>query len=65
MKPVNGNSSLLGNGLLNRFPAEMNMQARIEEPVYKQQIRKHTTVGLLLETVLCIQSVQSGYIENC
>jgi hypothetical protein len=33
------------------------------QPVSKQQISKHasTTTKLLLETVFCIRSVQSGY----
>jgi hypothetical protein len=38
------------------------MYAKIE-PVSKQQIGKHTTTRVLLETVFFIPSVQSGYKE--
>jgi hypothetical protein len=41
-----------------------NMHATIEEPVSKQWIGKHTTIGVLLETLFSIRSVQSGYKEE-
>jgi hypothetical protein len=45
-----------------QVPAEMNTHA-VEEPVSKQQISKHTTIGVLLETMFSVWSVQSGYKE--
>jgi hypothetical protein len=44
------------------FPAEMNMHANIEEPVSKQRIGKHTSIGILLEAVFSLRSVQGSYI---
>jgi hypothetical protein len=41
----------------------MNMHTTIEEPVSKQWISKHT-IGVLLETVFSIQSLQNGYKEE-
>jgi hypothetical protein len=35
----------------------MNTHVTTEEPVSKQRIGKHTTIGVLLETVFSIQSV--------
>jgi hypothetical protein len=40
------------------------MNATIEEAISKQQASKHITIGLLLETVFSILSVQSGYKED-
>jgi hypothetical protein len=42
----------------------MNMHATIGEPISKQQIGKHITTEILLETVFYFLSVQSGYIES-
>jgi hypothetical protein len=42
----------------------MNMHTTIEGPVSKQRIDKDTTIGVLMETVFSIRSVQSGYIER-
>jgi hypothetical protein len=47
-----------------QVPAEMNMHATIEEPISKQPIGKHTTIGVLLETVFSIRSVQRGFTER-
>jgi hypothetical protein len=44
--------------------AATNTDATIEEPVSKQRIGKHTTLRVLLETVLSVQSVQSCYNEE-
>jgi hypothetical protein len=40
----------------------MNTHATIEEPVSKQQISKHA-IGVLLEAVFSVRSMQSGYKE--
>jgi hypothetical protein len=57
-------SSLLGNGLLNRFPQKWTSKKQIEKPVSKQRMGKQKTIGVLLETVFSIRSVQSGYKEE-
>jgi hypothetical protein len=36
----------------------------IEESVSKQRIGEHTTIGVLLETVFSLLSMQSGYKEE-
>jgi hypothetical protein len=59
MTPESRNSTLLGNGG-KQFPAEMNTHATIEEPVCKQRIGEYTTIGVLLETLFSVRSVQSG-----
>jgi hypothetical protein len=43
--------------------AAVNTRATIEEPVSKQRIGEHT-IGVLLETVFYVPSVQSGYKEE-
>jgi hypothetical protein len=40
-----------------QVPAEMNLHAIIEESLSKQQITKHITIGVLLETMFSIPSV--------
>jgi hypothetical protein len=42
----------------------MNTHVTIEEPVSKQRNGKHTTIGVLLEMVFSVRSVQSGYKEE-
>jgi hypothetical protein len=42
----------------------MNMHTTIDESVSKQRIGKHTTVGVFLEMMFYIQSVQSCYKEE-
>jgi hypothetical protein len=42
----------------------MNSHAKIEEPVPKQRIGKHTTTGVLFKTMFSIRSVQNGYKEE-
>jgi hypothetical protein len=42
----------------------MNTHGTIEEPVSKQRIGKHTTIGVLSETMFSIRSLQSGYKEE-
>jgi hypothetical protein len=42
----------------------MNTHQRIKERVSKQQIGKHTTIEVLLETVFFIRSMQSGYKKS-
>jgi hypothetical protein len=44
------NSSLLCNGSVNIIPRKRT-HATIEEPISKQWIGKHTTIGVLLEMV--------------
>jgi hypothetical protein len=44
--------------------AATNTHATIEDPVSKQRIEKHTTIGVLLETVFYCRSLQSGYKEE-
>jgi hypothetical protein len=44
MTPESRSSTLLCNGG-KQFPAEKNTHAAIKEPVSKQRIGKHTTVG--------------------
>jgi hypothetical protein len=62
MTPESWISSLLSNGWIE-IPAEMNIHATTEEPISKQRIGNHTTIGVLLETVFSIRLVQIGYIE--
>jgi hypothetical protein len=50
------NSLLLDNGG-KQVPAEMYRYATVEEPVSKQRIGKHTTIGVCLETVFAIWSI--------
>jgi hypothetical protein len=40
------------------------MHATTETPVSKQQIGEHTTIGVMLEIVFSVQSMQSGYKEE-
>jgi hypothetical protein len=47
-----------------QVPVEMSLHAAKEEPVTKQRVGKHTTRGVLLETVFSVRPVQSGYIES-
>jgi hypothetical protein len=42
----------------------MNMYTTIEEPVSKQRICKHTTIGVLLETVFSVGSASRLYNED-
>jgi hypothetical protein len=63
MTPECQNSSLLGNGSVNTFPLKRT-RAAIEEPVSKQLIGKHTTIGVLLETVFSVGAVPRLYNEN-
>jgi hypothetical protein len=42
----------------------MKTLATIEDPVSKQRIGKHTTIGILWENVFSIRLVQSGYKEE-
>jgi hypothetical protein len=44
--------------------ATTDKHATMEEPVSKQRIGKHTTIGVLLDTVFSIRSLQSGYKEE-
>jgi hypothetical protein len=46
------------------IPVATNTHAPIEEPVSKQRIGKHSVIRVLLETVLSVRSVQSGYKEE-
>jgi hypothetical protein len=46
------------------IPAATNTLATIENPVSKQQIGTHTTIGVLLETMFSVLSVQNGYREE-
>jgi hypothetical protein len=51
--------------LLGKYiPAATNTHGAIEEPVSKQRIGKHTTIGVLLETVFSVRSLQSSYKEE-
>jgi hypothetical protein len=45
-------------------PAATKSHATREEPVSKQRIGKHTTIGVLLETVFSVRSLQSCYKEE-
>jgi hypothetical protein len=56
-------TSIAMQRLGKHIPAAMNTHATIEEPVCKQRTDKHT-IGLLLETVFSVRSVQSGYEEE-
>jgi hypothetical protein len=56
--------SIARQRLGKQVPMKMNMHRPIEEPVSKQQISKHTTTWVLLETVFSVSSVQSGTIER-
>jgi hypothetical protein len=42
----------------------MNMHATIEEPISKQRIGKHTTIEVLLETVLSVGAAPRLYNED-
>jgi hypothetical protein len=63
MTPESRNSSLLGNGSINTFPRKRT-RSGIEEPVSKQWIGKHTTIGVLLETVFSVGAAPSLYNED-
>jgi hypothetical protein len=41
------------------IPVATNTHATIEEPISKKGIDKHTTTGVLLETVFSVRSVQN------
>jgi hypothetical protein len=42
----------------------INTHATVEEPVSKQRIVEHTTIGVLLEVIISVWSMQSGYKEE-
>jgi hypothetical protein len=46
------------------IPVAMNIHAKKEEPISKQWMGKHTTIGVLLEIVFSLQSVQSVHKEE-
>jgi hypothetical protein len=52
MTPENRNSTLLGNSG-KQFPAKMNTNVAIEEPVSKQLIGKHNSRGIIGNCVFC------------
>jgi hypothetical protein len=62
MTPESRKSLLLGNGSVITFPRKRT-RTTIEEPVSKQWIDKHTTIGVLLETVFSVRSMKKGYKE--
>jgi hypothetical protein len=53
MTPESRSSSFLVNGSVNIFPWKRTC-ATIEESVSNQRIGKHTTIGVLLETVFSV-----------
>jgi hypothetical protein len=58
-------TALVAKQLLGKhIPAATNKQATIEAPIPKQRIGKHTSIGVLLEMVFSVRSVQSGYNEE-
>jgi hypothetical protein len=57
-------ASISRQKLGKHIPSATNKQATIEKRVSKQRIVKHTTIRLLLETVISVRSVQSGYKEE-
>jgi hypothetical protein len=57
-------TSVARQQLGKHIPVAMNTHATIDEPVSKRQIGKHTTIGLLFETVVSVRSVQSGYKQE-
>jgi hypothetical protein len=57
-------TSIARQVLGKHIPAATNTHATIEEPASKQQIRKHATIGVLLETVFSVRSVQSVYKKS-
>jgi hypothetical protein len=50
--------------ICKHIPVVTNMHAAIEKPISKQRVGKHTTIGVLLETVFSVWSVQSAYKEE-
>jgi hypothetical protein len=56
-------TSIAKKRLGKHFPAATNTHATIEESFPEQQLGKHTTIGVLLETVFSVQLVQNGYKE--
>jgi hypothetical protein len=59
MKRESRNSSLLGNGLVNRFRGNEHARNNRRTAVSKQRMGKHA----MLETMFSIRSVRSGYEE--
>jgi hypothetical protein len=50
--------------ICKHIPPETNTHTTIEEPVSTKHIGKHTTIGILLETVFSVRCVKSGYKEE-
>jgi hypothetical protein len=57
-------TSIARQRLGKHISAVTNTDATIEEHVSKQRISKHTAIGVLLERVFSIRSLQSGYKEE-
>jgi hypothetical protein len=53
-------TSIARQWLGKHIPTATNTHATTEEPVSKQRIGKHTTIGVFLETVFSVRFVQSG-----
>jgi hypothetical protein len=63
MKPGSGNSSLLGNCSVNRFPRK-RIRMQQQKNMFLNNGSVNTMLGVLLETVFSIRSAQNNYKEE-